>query len=224
MYKCYICRKMDTFNWPRFKAQLMQKLTEPLPGAAAHKRMLPAFRAETSLNLSDNARESGVLLLLYPEQQRTHLVLIQRSDDGGSHSGQIALPGGKRELSDRDIVHTALREANEEVSLDPENVEIAGQLSPLFVNVSNFLIHPVVAFAGKRPPLHKSDYEVARIIYPDLDQLFAARKTERIIIPSKGDNMFWEAPVYKLDTETIVWGATAMILSELEILYQTLSI
>ncbi len=202
----------------------MQKLAEPLPGAVAHKRMLPAFRAEASLDISDNARESGVLLLLYPEQQRTHLVLIQRSDDGGSHSGQIALPGGKRELSDRDIVHTALREANEEVRLDPENIKIAGQLSPLFVNVSNFLIHPVIAFAEAKPELQQSDYEVARIIYPDLEHLFASRKTERIIIPSKADNMFWEAPVYKLDAETIVWGATAMILSELELLYQTLPI
>lgn len=215
---------MHTFNWTQLKAQLAQKLVEPLPGSAAHKRMLPAFRAETSLDVSDNARESGVLILLYPERQRTHLVLIQRSNDGGSHSGQIALPGGKRELSDRDIVHTAMREANEEISLDPESVEIAGQLSPLFVNVSNFLIRPVIAFAPAKPPLQKSDYEVARIIYPDLENLFASRKTERIIIPSKGDNMFWEAPVYKLDAETIVWGATAMILSELELLYATLSI
>lgn len=215
---------MHTFNWTQFKVQLARKLAEPLPGSIAHKRMLPAFRPETSLNISDNARESGVLLLLYPEQQRTHLVLIQRSNDGGSHSGQIALPGGKREPGDRDIVHTALREANEEVSLDPENIKIAGQLSPLFVNVSNFLIHPVIAFAEAKPELHQSDYEVARIIYPDLQHLFGSRRTERIIIPSKEDNMFWEAPVYKLDAETIVWGATAMILSELELLYQTISI
>lgn len=215
---------MDTFNWTAFKVQLARKLADPLPGSAAHKRMLPAFRAISSLDISDNARESGVLILLYPEQGRTHLVLIQRSEDGGNHSGQIALPGGKRELSDRDIIHTALREANEEVSLDPENIGIAGQLSPLFVNVSNFLIHPVIAFADAKPDLQKSDYEVARIIYPDLEQLFASRKTERIIIPSKGDNMFWEAPVYKLDAETIVWGATAMILSELELIYQALSI
>lgn len=82
----------------------------------------------------------------------------------------------------------------------------------------------MIAFAPAKPPLQKSDYEVARIIYPDLENLFASRKTERIIIPSKGDNMFWEAPVYKLDAETIVWGATAMILSELELLYKTLSI
>ncbi|RYD97794.1 MAG: CoA pyrophosphatase [Sphingobacteriales bacterium] len=215
---------MQTFNWTQFKAQLAQKLVEPLPGSTAHERMLPAFRAVNSLNVSDDARESGVLLLLYPDQQRTHLVLIQRSNDGGSHSGQIALPGGKREMSDRDIVHTALREANEEISLDPENVEIAGQLSPLFVSVSNFLIRPVIAFAAAKPQLHKSDYEVARILYADLEDLFASRKTERIIIPSKGDNMFWEAPVYKLDAATVVWGATAMILSELELLYETISI
>lgn len=215
---------MQTFNWTQLKAQLTQKLEQPLPGSAAHKRMLPAFRAETSLSISDDARESGVLLLLYPDRQRTHLVLIQRSNDGGSHSGQIALPGGKRELSDRDIIHTAMREANEEISLEPENIEIAGQLSPLFVNVSNFLIRPVIAFAPEKPFLQKSDYEVARIIYSDLEQLFASRKTERIIIPSRGDNMFWEAPVYKLDAETIVWGATAMILSELELVYNTILI
>lgn len=215
---------MYTFNWTQLKAKLTQQLKEPLPGSAAHQRMLPAFRAATSLDVSDNARESGVLILLYPQQQRTHLVLIQRSEDGGNHSGQIALPGGKRELSDRDIVHTALREASEEVSLDPQNIEIAGQLSPLYVSVSNFLIQPVVAFADAQPRLQRSDYEVARIIYPDLEQLFASRQTERIIIPSRGDNRFWEAPVYKLDTATIVWGATAMILSELEWLYENLSI
>lgn len=215
---------MHTSDWTQLKAQLAQKLQGPLPGNAAHKLMLPKFRTEASLSISDNARESGVLILLYPEQTRTHLVLIQRSNDGGSHSGQIALPGGKRELSDSSIVHTAMREANEEINLDPGAIEIAGQLSPLFVNVSNFLIKPVIGFAPERPVLQKSDYEVARIIYPGLGDLFASRKTEKIRIPSLGDNMFWEAPVYKLDEETIVWGATAMILSELEVLYNTILI
>lgn len=210
-------------DWKQIEQQLSLKLKEPLPGTQAHLRMLPRFRNQETLQISDNARESGVLILLYPNEQfETSLVLIQRSDDGGSHSGQIALPGGKRELEDVDIVQTALREANEEVNLETHTVHVIGQLSPLYINVSNFVVHPIVALSNHKPILTKSDFEVSRILYPNLGSLFASKTEEKIIIPSTKTNLVWQAPVYKLEDHSTVWGATAMILSELELVCDTL--
>src|SRR5690606_13429418 len=114
------------------------------------------------------------------------------------------------------------REAHEELRLDAAAIEIVGQLSPLYINVSNFVVQPVVALSPQRPTLIKSDYEVARILFTDLSYLFSSRTEAKIIIPSMGDNAFWKAPVYKLEDESVVWGATAMILSELELICNTL--
>lgn len=214
---------MKKIDWDQVRTHLPGKLKEVLPGSAAHHRMLPAFRSNEALIPGPDARESGVLLLLYPGIDKgTGLVLIQRSEDGGTHSGQIALPGGKREQEDKDIVHTALREAWEEVSLNADAVEVVGQLSPLFINVSNFVVQPVIAFTTHRPHLVRAEFEVSRILYTDLEFLFSSRTEEKILVPSLGNNMFWKAPVYKLEDGSIVWGATAMILSELEIICDTL--
>ncbi len=214
---------MNIMNWDTISNRLPLKLREPLPGILAHKRMLPAFRSNEALIPSADARESGVLILLYPDSNHhTQIVLIQRSNDGGTHSGQIALPGGKREPNDVDIIHTALREAEEEVSLKFASIDVIGQLSPLYINVSNFVVQPVIALSSKKPELIKSDYEVSRILYADLGKMFASKTEEKIVIPSTGSKMYWKAPVYKLEDNSIVWGATAMILSELELIYDTL--
>lgn len=214
---------MKKFDWDLIRAQLPGRIGTALPGSAAHHRMLPAFRPGAALIPGPDARESGVLLLLYPLADKgTGLVLIQRSEDGGMHSGQIALPGGKREQEDKDIVQTALREAEEEVGLDTSSVEIVGLLSPLFINVSNFVVQPVIAFASQRPELVRSDHEVSRVLYTDIGYLFASRTEEKVQVRSLGDNMFWKAPVYKLEDDSVVWGATAMILSELEVICDTL--
>lgn len=163
------------------------------------------------------ARQSGVLLLLFPKSGRLHLVLIERSRDGGVHSGQIAFPGGKREPFDRDIIATALREAREEVSLDVRRLAVLGNLSPLYIPVSNFLVHPVVAYAERPPLLEPSPLEVTRIYTPSLATVFGSKDMVRLPLRgSRPENL--PMPAYRLEGEGVIWGATAMILSELEYL------
>lgn len=208
---------MNFSSWNNFVHRLRERLSASLPGFTAQQRMLPESRKGDPVEASADARQSGVLILLYPQDGQVHLVLIERTNDGGAHSGQIALPGGKKEPFDATIFDTALREAREEVSLDADAVEIIGRLSPLYIRVSNFEVHPVVAIATARPQLEGSAFEVARILEPVLSDMFEAQ-SEAKVYSQANPQLFWKAPVYMLPEETIVWGATAMILSELEVI------
>src|SRR6056297_1007642 len=122
-----------------------------LPGSEAHLKMAPP--AHTALpysvhtkNSSSSLREAAVLILISPPEEAPRIPLIIRADDGGAHSGQIAMPGGCREDGEAFPVETALREAQEEICLDPGLVKILGLLTPLFIPVSNFEVTPVVAY------------------------------------------------------------------------------
>jgi len=208
---------MTFSSWNDFVHRLRERLSVSLPGFTAQQRMLPESRKGDPVEAASDARQSGVLILLYPKGRQVHLVLIERTNDGGAHSGQIALPGGKKETFDNSIYETALREAREEVSLDSASVEIIGRLSPLYIRVSNFEVHPVVAIATGRPELEGSAFEVARILEPALSEIFEAQ-SEAKVYSNTNPQLFWKAPVYMLQEDIIVWGATAMILSELEVI------
>lgn len=207
-----------SFNWEQFVTTLRERLRQELPSSAAHLRMMPSFRTAQMLVPSKDAKESGVLILLYPAGDSVQLVLIQRTIDGGSHSGQIAFPGGRREALDIDLVATALRESQEEIDLQINEIEVLGMLSPLYINVSNFIVQPTIAVCNQMPRLKASEWEVDKILYVDLNNLFKNKTVEKIIIPSQSASIRLEAPVYKPEAHIVVWGATAMILSELEII------
>ncbi|RQO31984.1 CoA pyrophosphatase [Taibaiella sp. KBW10] len=213
---------MKFSSWSHFVQQLELRLSQTLPGFAAHLKMIPESRRGQQMLAGDDARQSGVLILLYPVGDQVHIVLIERTNDGGAHSGQIALPGGKRESFDETIVATALREAAEEVNLDAGALRILGILSPLYIPVSNFEVHPVVAVMPHQPVLEGSAFEVARILEPSLAEVFAIHKEAKVYTNAK-PGQFWKAPVYQLPDETIIWGATAMILSELSDILDSLT-
>ncbi|MFT4061198.1 MAG: CoA pyrophosphatase [Edaphocola sp.] len=200
-------------GWHFFVQNIRHRLQAPLPGYEAQKKMMRTDRP-TGPDMPPSARQSAVLVLLYPEMGRPHIVLIQRAVGGGVHSGQIALPGGKKEDTDETLADTALREAHEEVALLAKDVSVMGLLSPLYIPVSNFVVNPVLAVCHQPPVLTPSDYEVAAIITPALNELFA-RKEAVSVRASEGVNI--KTMAYAMRPEkTIVWGATAMILSELE--------
>lgn len=131
---------MDFENW------LTGRLSLPLPGYEAQRKMMNVNRPHI-VPVPEQARQSGVLLLIYPEDTDLKLVLIERPKDGSVHSGQVAFPGGQKEKEDLNIIRTALREANEEINLDPDRVNILGALTSLYIPVSNFEVHPIVAFS-----------------------------------------------------------------------------
>lgn len=202
-------------QWTEFVQWLKQRMQQPLPGYEAQKKMMNINRPDAS-HAPPDARQSGVLILLYPKDNDIKLVLIERSADGGIHSGQIALPGGKQEDTDKDIIETALREAAEEVALNANKTEVLGTLSSLYIPVSNFVVNPVLAVCHEEPQLIASEYEVARILTLSLNTVFSRK--EMVEVQASGLHLTIRTIAYMMDDEQFIWGATAMILSELEVM------
>ncbi len=168
-----------------------------------------------------DARESAVLILLEETPaDGLQVLLIERTADGSAHSQQIAFPGGRRDPEDDSLLHTALREAWEEIGIDRDAVHILGSLTPLYIPVSRFHVYPFVAQASPGLLLRPNPAEVARILHISLQSLFDPQN--RIIAevkPSSAPDMLLKVPAYRLPEQgTLVWGATAMILSELQTL------
>jgi len=195
--------------------KLKENLSEgKLPGTEAQFSMAPATRQD-ELNRrqgKEKPRQSAVLILFYNDGPDSMMVFIKRPTDESVHSGQVAFPGGRMEKSDRDHVHTALREAQEEVNVDPAAVTILGSLSKLHIPPSNFDVIPVVGYTPTRPAFRGNE-EVDKIIEVSVDHLLnPTTKTSRVIRHRLGKQI--EVPCFIVDGE-IIWGATAMILGEL---------
>jgi 8-oxo-dGTP pyrophosphatase MutT (NUDIX family) len=159
------------------------------------------------------ARPAGVLLLLYPQAERLSFVLTRRSEEVASHKGQISLPGGSQERIDSEPLDTALRETCEEIDVCREDIQVLGALTPLYVGVSDFVIHPFIGYMPNRPVFRPFTKEVAEIIEMRLHDLIdpGTKTSEQWTL--HGTEM--EVPFYRVGRHAI-WGATAIILSEFE--------
>jgi 8-oxo-dGTP pyrophosphatase MutT (NUDIX family) len=193
---------------------LQHDLQQPLPGRSAQYNMAPQPRPGAELDDSPhpNARQSSVLILFYPYADTVYFPLILRPTYPGVHSGQVGLPGGGFEQGDGDLIHTALREAQEEIGVDPAQVHILGQLTNLYVRPSNNLVLPVVGWAAERPAFLPDPHEVALLIEASLLEFLdpANRRTEVWELAKRTANV----PLFGVQNQTI-WGATAMMLGEL---------
>jgi len=197
----------------QLKSYIQQRLSEELPGKLAHQEAAPYRKVDYDTLDINTVRKSGVLVLFYQKDNEPHIVLIQRPIYEGTHSGQIAFPGGKVEESDRDIVHTALREANEEVGVVMEDVEVIGQLSDVYIPVSNFLVSPVIGFVDYTPSFIAEEREVAEIIELELKFLTHIKKLNLDNI-KLSNGLKLKVPTFQFNQKTI-WGATALMLNEL---------
>ena len=137
---------------------------------------------------------------------------MERADGDDIHSGQISFPGGKREMDDRSMEETALRETYEEVGIDPAEIKIIGKLSDLYIPVSNYLVHPFIALAAKLPATKLNPREAKRILIPPLD-IFMLDQMPQDRFKSKVGGWI-NAPYFPFESYKI-WGATAMMISEL---------
>jgi len=136
----------------------------------------------------------------------------------GVHSGQVAFPGGKFEEKDPDLRGTALREAREEVGIEPDDVTVIGQLTDIYINPSNFLVSPFIGYVPEMPEFRPDAREVKSIIVTDLLALNEdAVKGVKTIEHSNGYKI--KTPYYAIEGLT-VWGATAMMISELTVVVQ----
>ncbi|MEA5006816.1 MAG: CoA pyrophosphatase [Rikenellaceae bacterium] len=199
-----------------------------LPGKYAHLKMAPEHRVSTlttEINPPDGAIDSAVLVVMFPQKNENtstnprlqplmdwRVLLIERARYNGVHSGEIAFPGGKREKCDNDYIETACREANEELAIKQKDLTIFGLLSRLYVPPSNYTIYPVLGCACWDTEIIPREREVIsykkipiRFFNPELSDT-------QTIETSRGDIVRAPAFIYE---DYMIWGATAMILSEL---------
>lgn len=192
--------------------KLSVQLRGVLPGEQAHARMraMPLEELQFRFNHADPPRPGSVLILLQEHEGLITFPLILRPFYDGAHGGQVSFPGGKAEPGEQPE-QTALREAAEEIGIDPTAVEVVGRLSDLHVIPSNFMVTPVVAFTRQQPVYRPDPHEVERILTGSLSDLLTTDAVDRRELMVRGHRI--DAPCFLLDGE-VVWGATAMILSE----------
>jgi len=177
---------------------------------AAQQKMVPRPRGIRSPEVAGRPRQGGVLVILYPLNGLTHLVLTRRCDDLNSHAGQISFPGGRQEEGES-LKSTAVREAQEELSVNPSALSHLGRLACLYIPPSDYEVHSFVAWHDGRPEFIPQVDEVAEILEVPLAHLVDPSTLWEEIWEIRGFQV--EVPYFMVDGHK-VWGATAMILSE----------
>lgn len=197
---------------------LRQRFSQPLPGFKAQELMLSRVLPMPP-EIPANARLSAVLCMLYPHNNTLNMLLMKRMADRTAHSGQVSFPGGRHEQEDKDLLTTALREATEEVGVQTSDLEILGALTSLYIPVSNFHVFPFVGYAPGRPKLSINREEVSYIIEAPVSDLFDDNNKIITGVRSPASpEILRKVRAYKLPDDNIIWGATAMIISELEVM------
>lgn len=197
-----------------FILQLQERLQQPLPGPEAQYKMAHAIRHTMSAP-PPHARIACTLALFYPKAESWYLPLIERqsSHPKDRHGGQISFPGGKLEEGET-LQQAALRETQEEIGITPEDVHILGRLTELYIPVSNFLVQPFIGYVDYVPVFIPQQSEVKSLLEVPLS-LLQEHHTIQFTDMEFGHNMRVENMPYYNVHGHIVWGATAMMLSEL---------
>lgn len=200
---------------------LGKKLQWALPGIEAQKKMAPVPRSIPPFATTEkNATPSAVLILLFPKNDSWSFILTERSSQVEHHQGQVSLPGGAQEDGES-LQETALRETEEELGIDIENVSVLGPLTPLFIPMSGFIVHPFVGWTKSQPEIQPDPVEVIAVPIVSIDQLLAPENIKREKRKHRGIEV--DIPFFDFE-KAKVWGATAMILSEFrEILHSVVS-
>jgi 8-oxo-dGTP pyrophosphatase MutT (NUDIX family) len=155
-----------------------------------------------------NARPAAVLVCFADGADGPELLLTERSNQLRNHAGQISFPGGASEPGDDGPAGTAVREAREEVGLDPESIAVLGTLPARWLVPSNFAVTPVLAYWEDRHPLAASDGEVYRILHEPIDRLLNPDNRFTVVHPSG-----WRGPAFDVGTAMPLWGFTAGVIS-----------
>lgn len=208
------------FNY--FKSLISELSLKPLGGVDSQFKLAPKIRKPLPKNFIENKhpKKAGVLALFYPnDQNKTTLLLTKRASYNGTHSAQISFPGGKFEINDVSLKNTALRETHEEVGVQLSDMVVFKEMTDVFIPPSNFLVTPYLGFLKNTPTFNKN-HEVEEIIEIPLNSFL----NDATIITTNLSTSYAkkiDVPCFKLNGY-IVWGATAMMLSEIKDLFNKL--
>lgn len=196
---------------------LRAKISDQLPGEAAHLLMAPINRPVSSLakGKASEYRESAVAVLIYEHENSHELVLIQRPTYEGNHSGQVSFPGGKWEQSDENLLMTAMRECREEIGVDLDLGHYLGKMTSVFIPVSKFNVEPHLFYLPVKPQFIADQQEVAEIFSIRIEDLMDDQRVQKTSIRINEQVQLKEVPYFDLESK-VIWGATALILSELK--------
>lgn len=209
---------METFG-----RNLIQKIKDAeLSGENAHQIYSPPYRPLFTYNeiLTRNPKFAAVNILLYLKNNEWYFPLIVRSTNkNDQHSGQISLPGGKKETTDKNFMETAIRETNEEMGIDKQYIRIIREISPIYIPPSNFFVHAFISYTKKNPIFSLQQTEAVQLIeFPVTSLLDLPENPKMQVLPSSRGV---EVPVIIFEN-FLIWGATSMILSELSYLLKKL--
>lgn len=192
-------------------------LNVELPAMNAHRKMVPPNREELIRNTDFTKitpKKAAVMMLFYPKNSLTHLALILRTSYNGVHSSQIAFPGGKVEPEDLDLSQTAIRETHEEIGVHPTNINVVRAFTEVYIPPSNYMVYPFLGFSQSELQFELQEDEVAGIVeLPLVDFLDDNNVTTTTMKTSYAGRI--DVPGFQVN-EHFIWGATAMMLSELK--------
>ena len=188
----------------------------PLPGQDAHDDILPfiAKQRKTALQNDESPRLSSVAVTFFPQNDEANILLIERQSYDGVHSGQIGFPGGKVEEEDESLVDTALREMEEEVGVLRKTPKLIRSISEVYIPPSRFLVDPFLFYLTKLPELSRNEREVQKIIFLPVSKLL----DDKLVVQGEirlNNGVEIKMPYFEHQGHQI-WGATAMMLSEIK--------
>jgi len=203
---------MNSDSLLELEAVLRERLAGTLPGLDAQLRFMPTppRTGWKPGEFPSDARIAAGLLLLYPGENGASIPLTVRASGLRRHPGQVSLPGGATDPGET-LAQAALREAHEEIGVDPAAVRILGELTPVHVLVSGFTLHPIVGITHQRPTFAPAAHEVESIVEISIEDLKDASSIRQGTRTREGVAI--EYPYFDLKGHQ-VWGATAMILGE----------
>jgi 8-oxo-dGTP pyrophosphatase MutT (NUDIX family) len=202
-----------------FKNYLLKIKDYKLPGHDYLLKIAPPARIKHLKNniIPKDSKTASVLMLFYPDSNNeTRLVLMLRNKYKGVHSNQISLPGGKVDRLDKSLKDTALRETNEEIGLNKDDISIVGELSSVYIPPSNFNVFPFVGYTSKTPKFVPDSKEVSLILSPKLSYILGMDIVESVV---EVNNTTQKVPSFLIDNH-ILWGATAIIIHEFVLLFK----
>ena len=207
-------------DFQHFITQLEITITNYLPGEESQQKMRVNYDQSIELPFSkNNSTAAAVLILLYLEDNEIHFFLTKRSNELEHHKGQISLPGGTQEENEK-LIHTALRETQEEIGINKTSISIIGSMTPLFVPVTGFMIHPFIGYSSNKLEPTPDPSEVEAIFSVNISDLL--NETNQTIEKRNIRGYDVEVPYFKLNNYE-VWGATSMILSEFRDLIKSIN-